>query len=73
MPEIVYSMLLLLLYFLQKSSPVCSTIPIHAHKFTDLSSQIFLMQYEIDFCVFSMRMAIQAKFEIFTAVFWHDA
>jgi hypothetical protein len=44
MPELVYTVLFQLMHFLQKSSPVCSIIPVHAHKFTHHSSQIFLMQ-----------------------------
>jgi len=44
MSELVYTVLFQLMHFLQKSSPICSISPMHAHKFTDHSSQIFLMQ-----------------------------
>jgi hypothetical protein len=44
MPELVYTVLLQFIHFLQKSSPICSIIPMHAHKFSHHSSQIFRMQ-----------------------------
>jgi len=44
MSELVYTVLFQLLHFLQKSSPICSIIPMHTHKFTDHSSQTLLMQ-----------------------------
>ena len=44
MPELVYTVLFHFIHFLQKSPPICSIIPMHAHEFTHHSSQIFLMQ-----------------------------